>query len=198
MEKLVRKLTLVVSAWLVTLLGQTGAECQRPDGASMFRANPARTGVQQTRGPQTFCKVKWKFKAGSELESTPVIADGVMYVATYSGSVHALDLNTGKEKRSPFQDKRRDKFSSSPLVADKTVYFLNQDGCLYALDTALSKKGWSDEGVRLSPVNERSLVVSSPVMSDRTLFVGTSDGYLYALNSTTRNTEWKFKIEVGG
>src|ERR1051326_252677 len=137
MQKLTRKLALVISAWLV--MGQAGAECQRPDGASMFRANPARTGVQQTRGPQTFCKVKWKFKADAEVESSPVIADGVMYVPTYSGSIHALDLNTGKEKRSPFQDKRRYKFSSSPLVAGKTIYFLNQDGCLYALGTAPSK-----------------------------------------------------------
>src|SRR6185369_9779267 len=122
MLNLLKKLTVVTSAWLVTLFSQTGAGCQSLDGASMFRANPARTGVQQTKGLQKFCKVKWKFKADAEIESTPVIADGVMYVATYSGYIHALDLNTGKEKRSPFQDKNRYKFSSSPLVAGQTIY----------------------------------------------------------------------------
>ena len=65
---------------------------------STFRADAARTGVYPSSGPLTEPTVRWTFKTPGPIVTTPAIADGVVYIASMSGHLYAIELATGKEK----------------------------------------------------------------------------------------------------
>jgi len=69
--------------------------------ASMFRANPARTGVFPSDGPTTLSESVWTFKTdvgNVGFVSSPVIAGGMVYVGSLDNWLYALDAETGQEK----------------------------------------------------------------------------------------------------
>jgi outer membrane protein assembly factor BamB len=74
---------------------------------------------------------QWLFKAGDIIDTSPALANGVIYVCSKDGILHAVDakhgtilwdfaVNTG--------------ISSSPAVVDGVVYFGADDGKLYAIE----------------------------------------------------------------
>ena len=111
--------------------------------ASMFRANPARTGVFPSDGPTTLSELVWTFKTDVRnvwFGSSPAIADGVVYVGREDGRLYALDARTGQEKWSftTFHS-----VVSSPAVAGGMIYIGSFDGRLYALDARTGQEKWS-------------------------------------------------------
>ncbi|TMA16667.1 MAG: pyrrolo-quinoline quinone, partial [Deltaproteobacteria bacterium] len=63
-----------------------------------FRGNNAHTGVYQGAGPKQLGGVKWAFKAGGPIVTSPAIADGVVYFGAMDGHLHAVVQDTGQEK----------------------------------------------------------------------------------------------------
>jgi hypothetical protein len=57
---------------------------------AMFRANLHHTGVYHTKGVPQLHGVKWRFKTGGEVESSPAVADGVVYFGSRDGHLYAL------------------------------------------------------------------------------------------------------------
>jgi hypothetical protein len=55
-----------------------------------FRGNNAHTGVYQGAGPKQLGGVKWTFKAGGPIVTSPAIADGVVYFGAMDGHLHAV------------------------------------------------------------------------------------------------------------
>ena len=80
---------------------------------STFHGNPARTGVYDKPGPTQFHSVKWEFKAGGAIVTSPAVAAGVVYIASLDGHLYAIDQETGKEKWN-FKSSRP--IASSPSV----------------------------------------------------------------------------------
>ncbi len=80
------------------------------------------------------------FDAGSLVEASPVIAGGVLVVASEVGKVYGLDLNTG-EKKWEF-DGINSKVLSPLCAAGGTVYINSQDNKLYALDGQTGRQVW--------------------------------------------------------
>ena len=56
-----------------------------------FHGNIARTGVYEGGGPTQAPGVKWTFKAAGPIVTSPAIADGVVYIASLSGHLYAID-----------------------------------------------------------------------------------------------------------
>ena len=63
------------------------------------------------------------------VDSSPAVADGVVYVGSYDGHLYAIDLLTGQGK---WEFEAEDRVSS-PTLADGVVYVGSYDGYLYAL-----------------------------------------------------------------
>ena len=104
--------------------------------------------------------------------STAAIRDGVLYIPSLSGFLHALDPETGQEFWT------YDAFAAvwgSPFVADGKVYLGDEDG-----DVAVLRAGKKLE--LLDEINMGAAVYSTPVAGD--------DGALYIL---TRNRLWALK-----
>lgn len=166
--------------------------------AAMFRGNAARTGVYPSGGPTSMPEVLWKFKTGESEGSSPVVSDGVVYVAGSDWNLHALDAHTGQER---WKFPAYYGVTSSPAVADGLVYFGTADGYLYALDAASGQEKWKfqvNRPIELNPVSSDSYTIeSSPAVAGGVVYFGTGDGYLYALDATSGELEWKFQAGDG-
>ncbi|WSK90583.1 serine/threonine-protein kinase [Streptomyces sp. NBC_01278] len=83
----------------------------------------------------------WEFKAGSDITSSPVVANGSVYFGSKDGTLHAVNSGTGREVwRAGFDGELWDPAvaggAGDPIIADGVVYFEN-DGyvCAFAADT---------------------------------------------------------------
>ena len=137
--------------------------------APMFRANPARTGVFPSNGPTRLNELAWKFKTDGMVNSSPAVADGVVYVGSWDGRLYALDAETGQEK---WRFKTDGQVYSSPAVAGGMVYIGSLDGRLYALDAETGQEKWS--------FKTGSPVPSSPAVAGGVVYFVDKEGYLYA------------------
>jgi outer membrane protein assembly factor BamB len=172
---------------------------------STFHGNVARTGVYDTAGPVTFGGVKWAFKAGGVIVTSPAIADGVVYIASLDGHLYAIDQESGKEKWN-FKSSRP--IASSPAVDRGTLYFVSSVGALVALDVATGKPKWvfaaeyerkfEAKGLHGYPSAAQTIpdawdiFTSSPAVANGKVYFGGGDGSVYAVDASTGLLQWKF------
>ncbi len=132
--------------------------------STMFRGNVQRTGVYDAPGVPELHGVRWKFKTGGRVYSSPAVVGGVAYVGSTDGNLYAIDAATGAEK---WRFKTGDDpvihnqtgIQSSAAVANGIVYFGCRDSKLYALDAATGAKKWAAD-------NKGSWVIGSPAVKD--------------------------------
>ncbi|MFI6486843.1 PQQ-binding-like beta-propeller repeat protein [Streptomyces sp. NPDC050564] len=127
-------------------------------------------------------KRKWRARVPAGPVSGPTaLADGVLYVGSKHGDLHALDTLTGariwlSSLGSPIQ--------SSPAVADGTVFVGNDDARLFAVHAATGDWRWrftADGPIR-----------STPIVAGTTVYFGSDDGNVYAVDTATGLERWRF------
>ncbi len=170
-----------------------------------FRADPAHSGVYEGAGVPVLHGVKWKFRAGGAIVSSPALSDGTLFFGCSDHNVYAIDQRTGALR---WKFATRGRVTSSPTVAAGTVYIGSFDGNFYALDAKTGKQRWqfATEGERrfsarhlhgAEPAAEVmpdpfDIFLSSPVVSDQTVYFGSGDGNVYALHADSGALRWKF------
>jgi eukaryotic-like serine/threonine-protein kinase len=170
-----------------------------------FHGNIARTGVYDSPGPKQFNGVKWAFKTGGPVISSPAIANGVIYFGSMDGYLYAVDQSTGKEK---WKYKSSMPVTSSPAVVGDILYFVSTAGGLGALDVATGKLKWvlpteyerKFEAKNLHgypPASQTipdawDIFVSSPAVDNGKVYFGSGDGNVYAVDAQTGVLQWKF------
>ncbi|WP_231184205.1 PQQ-binding-like beta-propeller repeat protein [Haladaptatus sp. DYF46] len=82
---------------------------------------------------------RWRFSTGLRIESSPAIADGVVYAGNDDTYVYALDAVTGERK---WRYKTDGRVSCDTAVADGVVHAGSEDGHLYTLDAKTGDKRW--------------------------------------------------------
>lgn len=85
--------------------------------------------VDATTGEQ-----KWEFETENFVDSSPTVADNIVYVGSGDGNVYALDAATGDQE---WMFETSDSVISSPTVVNGTVYVGSADNSLYALDAGV-------------------------------------------------------------
>jgi len=137
------------------------------------RGKGALTCIDATRqGDITETGKLWTCKLVDRSLSTVSIADGLVYIADYSGNLHCLDADTGErywvhETNSPVW--------SSTLVADGKIYLGTENRDLWVLKTGKEKK-------ILAQIRLREKMYNTPVVANGILYVATQQ-YLYAIQS---------------
>jgi eukaryotic-like serine/threonine-protein kinase len=173
---------------------------------SMFRGDPAHSGVYAGPGPRKLQGVKWKFATGDRIVSSPVWSEGVLYFGSDDNNLYAVDAETGRQK---WKYATQGPVPSSPAIAGGMVYFASYDGKFYALnaDTGRLKWKFTTAGERrfeakgihgLQPKNQTipdpwDVYLSSPVVVDGAVYFGSGDGNLYALDAASGELRWKFQ-----
>ncbi len=174
-------------------------------GQGTFHGNLARTGVYAGAGPKTLGGVKWTFKAGGAIVASPVLADGVLYIASLDGLMHDIDAESGKEK---WNFKSSMPIASTPAVANGTLYFVSSRGALAALDIATGKPKWvcpTEYERKFEAKNLHGLpspaqtipdawdvYISSPAVDGNKVLFGSGDGNVYAVDASNGQVLWKF------
>lgn len=172
---------------------------------STFHGNVARTGVYEGSGPTQLGGVKWAFNTGGPIVTSPAIADGVVYIGSLTGHIHAIDQETGTEK---WKFKSRMPIASSPAVADGVLYFVSSSGSLAALDIATGQPKWvyaieyerkfEVRGLHGYPPATQTIpdawdvFTSSPAVANGKVFFGSGDGNVYAVDARSGILQWKF------
>ena len=122
------------------------------------------------RGDITQSGVVWHYEKIRRSISTAAIVDDLVYIADFSGFLHCIDMNTGKEYW--IHDVLAAVWGS-PFVADGKVYLADEDGDVVVLQHGKEKKV-------LAEVNMGSAVYATPVPAHGTLFINNRNE-LYAL-----------------
>lgn len=147
-------------------------------------------------------KLKWTATTANGLKSSPVYANGVVYIGGMDGTLNAYDATTGALKWQ-FNCQCIFRNFSSPLVdAANNLVFFDTDGYadegipspVYALDTQTGKLKWS----MILPWH----TVGFPTLAFNTIYTGTSHldhgaCALYALDELTGHMNWQYEQNAG-
>src|SRR4029453_18126428 len=176
----------VLTALTVSASAQAPPTLSAPaERGAQFRGSPPLTGLSEARLPLTL-KVLWTYEAGDAIESSAAIVDGVVYVGSQTGELHAVNLADGtlkwKYKASPDGIGE-----SSPAVAGGLVYVGDLSGVLHAVRADTGQAAWT--------FKTATEIKSSPVVVGDKVLIGSYDSHLYALGAKDGKLAWKIQTE---
>lgn len=192
--------------WIIAVLSPALAASAWAAEPAMFRADSQHSGTYAGAGVPQLHGIKWRFRAGGPIVSTPAVAEGTVYFGSADHSVYAVDERTGAQR---WKFATHGRVSSSPAVADGRVYVGSYDGNLYALDAANGTLLWkfATEGERrfsarhlhgAEPAAEVmpdpfDVFLSSPLVDAGVVYFGSGDGHVYAVAADSGLLRWRFK-----
>lgn len=150
-------------------------------------------------------KARWKFETGKPIRGQPRVIGKHVYVASDSGYLHELQIETGaetwraridhgSEPRIPTdQEKTRwDRYGSSVVTNGRTLYVASRDGNLYALDLATGEEQWR--------VAAGDIMTATPALHGDTVIFAAYDGKVRAVSTRDGAPRWTYdaKLAVPG
>jgi outer membrane protein assembly factor BamB len=123
----------------------------------------------------------WKYATLGYVDSSPAVANGIVYVGSGDDNVYALNAATGALV---WKYKTGNPVVSSPAVANGIVYVGSEDNNVYALNAATGAFVWKYATL--------GYVDSSPAVANGIVYVGSWDDNVYALNAATGALVWKY------
>jgi outer membrane protein assembly factor BamB len=121
---------------------------------------------------------------GGKFYGSPVIAQGIAYVGTFTGQVYAIDAATGQEI---WNYNIKSAIVGGMAVNNSTLFLGTSDGKLHALDIS------GDYPSEVFVFRAGGSIWSTPVVHDNIVYFGSLDHNLYAVDATTGQTKWVFK-----
>jgi outer membrane protein assembly factor BamB len=123
----------------------------------------------------------WIAHVDSPVISSPVVANGRVYVGTMGGSVLCLSATTGVVL---WEFRTGGAVESTPTVNFGRVYVGSDDGRMYCLDAYNGSEIWN--------VSTGGPIKSSPQIAVNWLCFGSNDFGVHCLNATTGQSIWNF------
>ncbi len=106
-----------------------------------------------------------------DIDSEPVVKDGIVYVVAYNGQLAALDLDTGRK----FWSRDMSSRSGLDVISGDAVYVTDNDGYVWALQDGSGDALWRQ--TRL--LRRRG---TAPVIVGDNVIVGDLEGYIHLLS----------------
>jgi outer membrane protein assembly factor BamB len=131
-----------------------------------------------------FGKVRWKRRIGAS-ETSPLVADGVVYVGDWNGKVWALDAKTG-DTRWTFTTTGEVK--AALTSSGDRIYAASYDHHLYALSARNGKLLWR---AKVQPrLGSLGTFYSTPAAAYGRVYIGATDGKVYSYGATSGLLRW--------
>ncbi|HME53931.1 MAG TPA: PQQ-binding-like beta-propeller repeat protein [Candidatus Lokiarchaeia archaeon] len=162
------------------LATKTGSSDPSTDEWPMFRGQLNHTGTTITstvRGSAPF----WSHATGGEIESSPAIVGGRVYVGSDDNNTYCLNATTSAKL---WNYTTGDIVFSSPAIADGRVYVGSDDHNVYCLNATT--------GTRIWKYTTGDWVDSSPVVSGGRVYIGSDDNNTYCLDAVSGSRYWKY------
>jgi outer membrane protein assembly factor BamB len=159
---------------------------------AFLNAPPCNRGGKSVRGltgeviafAAGFGKVRWRKRIGPS-ESSPLVANGVVYVGDWTGRVYALDERTGK---TIWTFRTRNRIKGALTLAGRRLYVGSYDHHLYALNARNGRLLWR-AGSR-ERIRNRGTFYSTPAAAYGRVYVGSTDGSVYSFGATSGKLRW--------
>lgn len=134
-------------------------------------------------------QVQWSFDTKDRITSTSLVGNESVYVATWHGTIFALNRTTGQELWSyslnPNESQNViDGVGGSMAFAEGKLYVGDYRGGILCIDAAKGRVVW-----RFATAAQ---VIATPIVASGLVYVGSSDGYFYALNTQTGRPTWRY------
>jgi outer membrane protein assembly factor BamB len=123
-------------------------------------------------GDVTQTHVRWKYTGGTPDAASPVVANGLVFLATNTGQAVCLDAATGQEL---WKQRLGQGFRASPLACNGKVYFFSKEGRATIVEAARQF-----QVVAHNDLEEET--VASPAVAGGDLFIRTRE-HLYRVGS---------------
>ena len=94
MKKFYGIIILAVLCLSVVSLFALTVNAQQESSWPMFHGDVAHTGYSNGSGPSTN-QTLWVFKTGGKIWSSPAVANGIVYVASFDHNLYAINAKTG-------------------------------------------------------------------------------------------------------
>lgn len=166
---------------------------------TMFRANPSHSGVG-TGNPVLTPTLLWNFTAGYQVESSPAVFGGIVYVGSTTvnyteegyyglvpneyGCIYALNATSGAQI---WNYPTGDDIFSCPAITNGVVYVTAGFDGVYALNASSGVKIWKYP-------SGNSGIISSPAIVNGVVYFGSADGNVYAVNSSSGAKLWNYTV----
>jgi|WetSurSiteA1Bulk_404760.scaffolds.fasta_scaffold01500_6 eukaryotic-like serine/threonine-protein kinase len=179
-------------AYLHAINALSGRRAWRADAGAPIRSTPLLVGDYVYFGTEQgdlFCidlrgNVKWRFKAKRAITSSPVHANGIIYVCSVDTLMYALDAKSGYI----IWRFRMTKASiSTPFISDNFIFTGSVDSSIYCVDLHSAKEIWN--------YTTDNQVTGSPITYQDSVYCGSVDGNMYCLEFRTGRLRWKFQTE---
>ncbi len=129
-------------------------------------------------------RIRWALKVGPT-ESSPLVANGLVYIGDWLGKVYAVDEHTGRI-RWTFQT--GGKIKGSVAEAGGVVYVGAYDGHVYALDAMTGKEVWrASVQARLG---SSGTFYATPALAYGRVYIGSTDGKVYSYGAASGDLLW--------
>ncbi len=166
---------------LTTVLARTPARLQSARGDF----------VAPTREPL------WRIDVGAPVWSDPAATDGVIFVGTDDGTLHALDAQSGAGR---WRYRAGGPLRSGVTVHGDRLFVSSDDGVLHCLSVQDAKPHWQVRvnraaAVRLPATDPKSKFDfhgAAVRLAGDTLFAGTHEGRVLALDARDGRARWSF------
>lgn len=159
----------------------------------MFRLDPRHAGAVSTRGVDPPGGIRWELETAGPVRSSAAVVDGVLYVGSDAGGLHAVDVATG---RPMWRYRAGAAVSGSPAVAGDLVLVTDASSTLHAVGVTDGAPRWQ---VRTGPTvpfpwgrEGWDYFASSPVPVRDLVVFGAGDGKVRAVELTTGAVRWSF------
>jgi outer membrane protein assembly factor BamB len=129
-------------------------------------------------------RIRWHRTIGPS-ESSPLVANGLVYVGDWRGNVYAFDWRTGKQRWS-FQT--GGKVKGGVAIDGQRLYIGSYDGHVYALDALTGKELWRASGQER--LGSAGTFYSTPAAAYSRVYIGSTDGKVYSFGARTGDLRW--------
>ena len=132
----------------------------------------------------------WSYETGEFLKSSVVVEEGIAFVGSDDGLLHAIELETGKKK---WTFKTEMAIEAPPLLYGGQVIVGSTDGFLYSIGQKSGKLTWKYEtmGEIMGAANQ----AIRPISKDDVLVVGSYDNFVHCVETKSGKPVWKFEAQ---
>ena len=134
----------------------------------------------------------WKAQTSSGIRSSPIIANGLIYITSSDNTLYAFDATTGVKRWQASTGTYVGPGSfiySSPVIVNNVLYIGSNDHHVYAFNATIG-------GKPLWVSATAGSIYSSPAVVGNTLYIGSTDHFIYAFNTSNGSLLWK--VATGG
>src|SRR5579872_428822 len=131
----------------------------------------------------------WSLRLDEPLGGQPVEVNGIVYIASSSGTIYALHANTGIPLWRFTRYTGTSTIAVSPTIVNGSIYIAAEDS-IYALRASDGTLLWRYPKGTSSNFSD----TGQPVVANGTVYVGDIDGPIYALQANNGRLLWQQQI----